>query len=269
MQYILCRLLTIIVLSGLVSCKRESLFHKKEYKLVWSDEFDYSGLPDQAKWEYDIGGSGWGNNELQYYTKNRSENVQVSNGILTIEARKEKYETNEYTSARLLTKGKGDWQYGRIEVKAKLPSGRGTWPAIWMLASTNPLKWPDDGELDIMEHVGYDPGVINANIHTKAYNHTIGTNKGNKILISDVSQLFHIYSMEWNEEQITFFVDEKPYFVFTNDKQNNSATWPFSQKFHLLLNIAIGGNWGGSKGIDDSIFPQRMEIDYVRVYQKL
>jgi len=241
---------------------------EKKYKLVWADEFDYTGLPDPQKWSYDVGGHGWGNQELEYYTRQRQQNARVENGLLVIEAHKEKYEGNEYTSARLVTKGKGDWQYGRIEVKAKLPQGRGTWPAIWMLASTTPLKWPDDGELDIMEHVGFDPGVVHANVHTKAYNHSIKTNKGNKIAVPDATEAFHVYSMEWTADQITFFVDEKPYFTFTNDKQNNPATWPYNQKFHLLLNIAVGGGWGGQKGIDDSIFPQRMEVDYVRVYQK-
>ncbi|MDJ1495778.1 glycoside hydrolase family 16 protein [Cytophagaceae bacterium DM2B3-1] len=259
---------TLILFIGLLSCKKESLVHKKGYQLVWSDEFEYKGLPDPARWGYGEGGNGWGNHELQYYTRERIENAHVENGVLRIEARKEKFNQNEYTSARLHTKGKGDWMYGRIDVKAKLPSGKGTWPAIWMLASTTPLKWPDDGELDIMEHVGYDQGVIHANIHTKAYNHTIGTNKGNQLSVSDVSSAFHVYSMEWDEEKITFFIDDKSYFTFTNDKQNNSATWPYNQKFHLLLNIAIGGDWGGKEGVDTSIFPQTMEVDYVRVYQK-
>ncbi len=271
--------LSLALLPFVAACKKQTLtlqqqpapqqpVAEKEYALVWSDEFDQAGPPDASKWNYDVGGHGWGNNELEYYTKSRTENARVEGGMLIIETRKEKYEANNYTSARLVTKGKGDWQYGRVEVKAKLPAGRGTWPAIWMLASTNPLKWPEDGELDIMEHVGFDPGVVHANIHTKAYNHSIGTNKGNKISVSDAMQAFHVYSMEWDAEKIVFLMDGKFYFTFANDKQNNPATWPFNQPFHLLLNIAVGGNWGGSKGIDDSIFPQRMEVDYVRVYQQ-
>lgn len=274
------RLLHLFLLFSFVTaaaCKRETVLQQqppttptteKKYELVWSDEFDRAGPPDATKWGYDVGGHGWGNNELEYYTKSRPENARVEGGSLVIEARKEKFEANNYTSARLVTKGKGDWKYGRVEVKAKLPSGRGTWPAIWMLASTTPLKWPEDGELDIMEHVGFDPGIINANIHNKAYNHSIGTNKGSKITVPDAMQAFHVYSMEWDAEKIDFLVDGKVYFTFANDKKNNPDTWPFSQPFHLLLNIAVGGNWGGAKGIDDSVFPQRMEVDYVRVYQK-
>lgn len=240
----------------------------KKYELVWSDEFDYTGLPDAQKWGYDAGGHGWGNNELQHYTQGRPENARVAGGLLVIEARKEKFESNGYTSARLVTKGKGDWQYGRVEVKAKLPSGRGTWPAVWMLASTTPLRWPDDGELDIMEHVGFDPGVVHANIHTKAYNHSIKTNKGNKVSVPDATRAFHVYSMEWDAEKIVFLLDGNAYFTFANDKRNNPDTWPYNQPFHLLLNVAVGGNWGGMQGIDDGIFPQRMEVDYVRVYQQ-
>ncbi|MCU0354822.1 MAG: glycoside hydrolase family 16 protein [Cytophagales bacterium] len=240
---------------------------EKKYRLVWADEFDYTGLPDAKKWSYDVGGHGWGNQELEFYTKDRLENARVENGLLVIEARKEKYENNDYTSARLVTKGKGDWQYGRVEVRAKLPQGRGTWPAVWMLASTTPLKWPDDGELDIMEHVGFDPGVVHANVHTKAYNHAIKTNKGNRTTVPDATTAFHTYRMDWNAKQITFYVDEKPYFTFANDKRNDPATWPYDQKFHLLLNIAVGGAWGGQQGVDDSVFPQRMEVDYVRIYQ--
>jgi len=221
------------------SCKKDSgataTEPEKKYRLVWSDEFDYTGLPDATKWSYDVGGHGWDNRELEYYTKDRLENARVGNGLLIIEAHKDKYADNDYTSARLVTKGRGDWQYGRIEVKAKLPAGRGTWPAIWMLASTTPLNWPGDGEMDIMEHVGFDPGVVHANVHTKEYNHSIGINKGNKILVPDAMQAFHVYSMEWDADKIVFFVDEKAYFTFANDKQNKQATWPYNQKFHLLL----------------------------------
>ncbi len=145
-------------------------------KLIWSDEFNYKGLPDSTKWDYDLGSkNGWGNNELQYYTKDKK-NARVENGRLIIEARKEKLDKFNYTSARLVTKGKASWQYGKIEVRAKLPAGRGSWPAIWMLAE-NMKQWPDDGEIDIMEHVGYDPGWVHGSIHSKKYNHVIGTQK--------------------------------------------------------------------------------------------
>ena len=237
------------------------------WKLVWSDEFNINGLPDSTKWSYDVGGDGWGNQELEFYTKRRLENARVENGSLIIEARKEKWQNSNYTSARLVSKGKGDWKYARIEVKAKLPRGLGTWPAIWMLASTTPLKWPDDGEIDIMEHVGFDPGVIHASVHCKKYNHIINTQKTAVTQVSDCMDAFHVYAVEWTKDSITMFIDDKKYFTFANEHSDYSA-WPFDQPMHLLLNVAFGGGWGGQKGIDDSIFPQKMWVDYVRVYQR-
>ncbi len=239
---------------------------KTNKKLVWSDEFNYKGLPDSSKWNYEVGGDGWGNNELQYYTFRNSDNARIENGHLIIEARKEQHGKNAYTSARLATKGKGDWTYGHIDVRAKLPRGLGTWPAIWMLGSVTPLKWPDDGEIDIMEHVGYNHGVIHASVHCKKYYHTIGTQKTGTMNVTDCSEAFHIYSLDWNAETITMLIDNKPYFTFQNEHSDQTA-WPFNKPAHLLLNIAVGGNWGGQKGVDASVFPQRMEIDYVRVYQ--
>jgi beta-glucanase (GH16 family) len=235
-------------------------------KLVWSDEFDIAGLPDSKKWNYDIGGSGWGNNELQYYTDKRSENARVENGLLIIEARKEDFSTNKFTSARLITKGKGDWQYGTLEIKAKLPKGVGTWPAIWMLASNTPLKWPDDGEIDIMEHVGFDQGRIHGTVHTQKYNHMIGTQRSAYSLVPDCSEVFHVYKLEWTSSSIKTYIDDKAFFEFQNEKDGN-ASWPFNKPFHLILNIAVGGNWGGQKGVDQNIWPQRMEVDYVKVWQ--
>ena len=231
----------------------------------WSDDFNYTGLPDSTKWSYDIGCHGWGNNELQCYTENRLENARVENGQLIIEARKENYQGKKYTSARLKSKGKGDWKYSRVEVKAKLPKGVGTWPAIWMLASTTSLKWPDDGEIDIMEHVGFDHGKIHAAIHTKKYNHGIGTQKTADVMIADCSDSFHVYALDWNSETLKISVDNRVYFTFANEHLDSTA-WPFDKAFHLLLNIAIGGNWGGQKGVDEGIFPVRMEVDYVKVY---
>lgn len=234
--------------------------------LVWSDEFDYTGLPDETKWDYDVGGHGWGNNELQYYTAERPENARVENGLLTIEARKENFEGSDYTSARLVSRNNGDWTYGRFEIRAKLPRGRGTWPAIWMLP-TDWLYggWPASGEIDIMEHVGYDMNRIHGTVHTEAFNHSKGTQRGRSILASNVDEEFHIYSIDWWPDRIEFFMDGEHYFTFTNS-ESGFAVWPFDQRFHLLLNIAVGGNWGGAQGIDDSIYPQKMEVDYVRVY---
>jgi beta-glucanase (GH16 family) len=238
----------------------------KKLKPVWSDEFNYQGLPDSTKWNYDVGGHGWGNQELQFYTRNRKENARVENGHLIIEARKEKFEGKEYTSARLVSRDKGDWQYGRIEVKARIPKGLGTWPAIWMLGSTKPLKWPDDGEIDIMEHVGYNQGFIHGSVHTKKYHHSIGTQKTDTIVVEDCSENFHVYSVEWNKEKVEVAVDGKVFFSFANEKSGKEA-WPFDNKMYLLLNVAVGGAWGGAKGIDATIYPVRMEIDYVRVFQ--
>ena len=146
-------------------------------KLVWSDEFNYKGLPDSTKWGYEVGGSGWGNHELQYYTNKKLSNARVEKGNLIIEAKQETIGKNAYSSARLLTKGKYDFTYGHIDVRARIPKGVGSWPAIWMLGSATPLKWPDDGEIDIMEHVGYNHGVIHASAHTRKYFHSIGTQK--------------------------------------------------------------------------------------------
>lgn len=233
---------------------------------VWSDEFDYTGLPDSSRWTYDTGGHGWGNDEWQFYTKGRKENVWVENGKLIIEARKENFEGRNFTSTRLVSKGKGEWKYGRIEVRAKLPRGRGTWPAIWMLANTDTLKWPDDGEIDIMEHVGHNQGFIHGTVHTKKYYHSIGTQKGDTIAVPDASEKFHVYALDWNADSIRISVDNRTYFTFQNEHSGNDA-WPFDKKFYLLLNIAVGGSWGGQKGVDDTVFPARMEIDYVRVYK--
>ena len=235
-------------------------------KLVWSDEFNYKGLPDSTKWGYDVGGSGWGNHELQYYTNKKLSNARVENGNLVIEAKQETIGKNAYSSARLLTKGKYDFTYGHIDVRARIPKGVGSWPAIWMLGSATPLKWPDDGEIDIMEHVGYNQGVIHASAHTRKYFHSIGTQKTATTSLPDCSEAFHIYSLDWDAESITMLIDNKPYFTFKNEHSGKEA-WLFDQPFHLLLNIAVGGDWGGQKGVDETIFPLKMEIDYVRVYQ--
>jgi beta-glucanase (GH16 family) len=238
------------------------------YRLVWADEFDGSGGPNPARWTYDVGGGGWGNNELQFYTDNRRENARLEGGNLVIEARREAWQGRDYTSARLVTKGKGDWTYGRIEVRAQLPAGRGSWPAIWTLGSTTPLRWPDDGEIDIMEHVGFDQGVVHASVHTRAYNHVQGTQRTAQTTVTDVSSGFHVYSTEWTADRIETAVDGRVYFSFAREPQNGRAAWPFDSPQHLLLNVAVGGNWGGQRGVDDATLPYRFLIDYVRVYQR-
>lgn len=237
----------------------------KNRKLIWSDEFKDKGLPDAFKWNYDTGGSGFGNEEAQFYTKDHLENARVENGKLIIEARKENREDKKYTSARLLTKGKFSFQYGTVEVRAKLPKGRGTWPAIWMM-SEDMKKWPDDGELDIMEHVGYHQGYIHASVHTKKYNHIMQTQKTDTLFVKDASEKFHVYKADWSPEKIEVYVDDKKFFTYEN-REKTPGAWPFDKPYFIILNLAIGGFWGGKEGIDDTIFPQRFEIDYVRVYQ--
>ena len=238
-----------------------------DYELVWFDEFDYEGLPDDEKWDYDTGSHGWGNNELQNYTNDS--NAFVSNGILTIEAIKD--ELGNWTSARLVTRQKGDWKWGKIEVRAKLPTGRGTWPAIWMLPTNWQYgNWPNSGEIDIMEHVGYDQNRVHASIHTQAYNHKIGTQKGGSKIIPTASDAFHTYAVEWFPDQLIFSIDGEVYYTynpFNFVAVPKNRHWPFDRAFHLLINIAIGGDWGAAQGMDPNLDYAKMEVDFVRVYQ--
>ena len=258
---------------------------KKDWKLVWQDEFEYNGKPDPTKWTYDYGFIA--NQEKQYYTDS-SINARVENGHLIIEAHKEKLinkdyknpeikqwakykaeiDTAQFSSSRLKTEGLAAWQYGRFEISAKLPKGRGMWPAIWMLSENKKaLGWPSGGEIDIMEHVGYNNDSVHGTIHTKAYNHMMGTQKGKAILIDEPNDKFHLFALEWTPDRMDFSLDGVIYNHIENEHKT-MAEWPFDQKFHLILNVAVGGMWGGRKGIDDSIFPQRMTVDYVRIYQK-
>ncbi len=239
------------------------------WELAWSDEFDYTGLPDVSRWSYDVGGHGWGNQEEQFYTDKRAENARVDGDQLIIEARRELFSGRNYTSARLVSKEKGDWIYGRIEVRAQLPAGRGTWPAIWMLPTNSPYgngRWPQTGEIDIMEHVGHAPGAINATIHTDAFNHAQNTQKGKSINVEDASTAPHVYALEWTPTKLVFSVDGNDYWTYPKGL-STWRQWPFDTDFHLILNIAIGGTWGGQQGIDNSIFPQQMLVDYVRVFR--
>lgn len=267
----------LVVFIGLIfiSCERKSSFQTivtsgGVWELVWNDEFDYVGLPDSTKWSYDTKGNatGWGNNEAQFYTMGEKENVWVEDGILTITAIKKKVGDKEYTSTRLITKNKGDWLYGRFEIRAKIPTGKGTWPAIWMLPTDWEYGgWPTSGEIDIMENVGYDPDTIVASAHTEAYNHIIGTQKSARVFCPSSHKEFHTYILEWEEDEYRVYIDDSHYFTFSNERMGVDE-WPFDKRFHLLINLAIGGNWGGARGIDDSLFPHSFEIDYVRVYTK-
>lgn len=265
-------LLGLAMLAGSCLPTKKTSFHPADKKLVWAEEFNYNGLPDTTKWSYDIGDGcpnvcGWGNNELQYYMANRKENARVENGHLVIEAHRENKGSKEYTSARLVSKNKGDWTYGRIEVRAQLPKGLGVWPAVWML----PTKWsyggwPKSGEIDIMENVGYLPDSVFGSVHTQRFNHIIGTQVTAGLISTTLASAYHTYIIEWDADKIDFLFDGKQFQTFKN-LHTDADAWPFDQDFHLLLNLAVGGNWGGKMGVDTNIWPQKMLVDYVRVYQ--
>ncbi len=232
-------------------------------KLVWSEEFNYKGLPNKAVWGYDVGTScpqncGWGNNELEYYTAENKKNVIVENGVLKITAIKEDKEGSKYTSARIVSKNKVAFKYGKIECRAKLPTTKGTWPAFWMLgANFDKVGWPACGEIDIMEHKGNDLNTIYSTLH---YPERFGGNaNGDTLKIKSVNT-FHIYTMEWNEKTIKFFVDNKQI-----HSMENNASLPFNQDFYFIVNLAIGGNFAGA--VDEKLTKETMEVDYIRVYQ--
>lgn len=243
------------------------------YQLVWSDEFQGSGLPNPRKWAFDtqLNKRGWANKEKQYYPAGRLRNSRVRDGRLVIEAHVEALKNlpdwggQQYSSARLVTRGKASWTYGYFEVRAKLPCGVGTWPAIWTLADKPQMKWPDDGEIDIMEHVGWDEGVVHQTIHTKAFNHVLHTQKAAQVRFTDICDAFHVYQLHWTPERLRMGIDGKSAFVF--EASRDKAEWPFDGPQYLILNIAVGGTWGGEKGIDPKALPARMEVDYVRVFQ--
>lgn len=245
------------------------------YRLTWADEFEADGLPDPTRWTYDVSRNqeGWYNNELQYYAPRRPENARVENGRLIITARHESLSVappadwggQAYTSARLVSTGPG-WDRGFVEVKAKLPCGLGTWPAIWMLPTVE-TSWPLGGEIDIMEHVGHEPGVIHGTVHTGAYNHVAKTERGGLVAVADACQAFYRYQLRWTPQAVTFLVDDQPFYAFDNDGAGDPGTWPFDKPFQLILNLAVGGDMGGRMGVDDAAFPQTLEIDYVRVFQ--
>ena len=244
-------------------------------RLVWSDEFDGDRL-DPAKWRYDTSRNrdGWYNGEQQYYAADRPENVRVENGRLIIEARREALDRarypdwggQHYTSGRIDTRGHASWTYGFYEIRAKLPCARGTWPAIWMLPDTG--TWPDGGEIDIMEHVGSQPEVVHATVHSALFVHTRGTQRGAERPLPGACGAFHDYQLDWRPDSIAIGVDGRAYMRVTNDRPGGRAAWPFDAPFHLILNLAIGGSWAAAQGMDDATLPQRMEIDYIRVWQR-
>lgn len=235
------------------------------YKLVWNDEFDEGTEPNTASWSYETGGGGWGNNELQNYVAGYQGSEQlatVKDGNLTITAKKI---NGTVYSIRVNTKQ--GWKYGYFEARLLLPGGKGTWPAFWMMPK-NFTAWPDDGEIDIMEYVGYQKDVTHSAIHTKSYNHSIGTQKEASKAIANMETAYHVYALEWTEDYIRTYVDGNEIFTFPNDKTGNKNTWPFNAEFYIKLNLAWGGNWGGAQGVDESALPANYKIDYVRVFQK-
>ena len=240
-----------------------------DYRLVWSDEFGTDGLPDPAKWVNDtaMNKTGWHNKELQYYAGPRKENAAVRSGKLILTARLESLSSapdwggQRYTSARLITQGRGDWTYGFFEVRAKLPCGRGTWPAIWLLNSA--VDWPAGGELDIMEHVGRDPERVFSTVHTAAGHGAHG--KGDGVRLRDACKAFHNYQMHWTADKVRFGIDGVVHFEYRNAR-TGSDQWPFDRPQFLILNIAVGGYLGGE--VDDRVFPVAMEVEHVRVYQR-
>lgn len=233
-------------------------------ELVWSDEFDYEGAPDPEKWAYSLGANGWGNGEVQNYTDSR-DNSYVKNGRLFVTALND---GGDWTSARLKTQFIAAWKYGFFEIRAKLPSGRGTWPAIWMMPVRDTYgAWPRSGEIDIMEHVGHDENVIHNSVHTRDFNHKNETQKTASKAIQKVSKNFHTYAVEWTPDVIRWYIDGAVSYTYENPGTGIGA-WPFDIPFYLILNVAIGGSWGGAEGIDNSVKQASMEIDYVRVYQK-
>jgi beta-glucanase (GH16 family) len=235
------------------------------WKLVWYDEFNGTKL-NKEYWSFQSGGDGWGNNELQYYT-DRKENCYVENGKLIIRAMNESFENNQFTSARIMTKGKVDFLYGRIDIKARLPKGKGLLPAFWLLSSEdNYQDRRKNGEIDIMEMLGANPKVIYAVAHyslNEEYK-SWGKYENNSI---DFSKDFHIYSLEWNRRELKWFIDDKIYYILELDKVFNEEYHPFSKRFYLIMNIAIGGDWPGND-LSETIFPTQMEIDYVKYYRK-
>lgn len=233
------------------------------WRLVWRDEFDKPGRPDPTKWGYERGFVR--NDEVQFYTENRPENARVENGRLILEARKDGFGGHPVSSASLTTHGKASWTYGRIEVRAKIPTGKGTWPAIWTLGTEG--GWPGGGEIDVLENVGFDPDKAVFTVHSTKKDGTGHGSWGESIVVPNLPASYHVYSIEWSPSLIEWKMDGKSVHALSKN-DTHDVKWVFDKSQYLLLNLAIGGSWGGQQGVDDSIYPARYEIDYVRVYQK-
>ncbi|NJO68322.1 MAG: glycoside hydrolase family 16 protein [Bacteroidetes bacterium] len=240
---------------------------EKKWDLIWSDEFNYRGLPDSVRWSYETGYVR--NEELQYYTENCKKNARVEKGNLILEAHKEGSGLFGYTSSSLHTRGKFEFTYGKAEIRAKLPGCRGTLAAFWMLPAKLAYgEYLKSGEIDLMECVGYDPLKIHCTVHTQAYNEFAGTKQGGTEGMVGVTpqRKFHVYSMEWYPDKLLFFTENKLIFQF-NKLGNSSDVWPFDKPFYLIMSLAVGGTWASQQGIANDGFPQKMTIDYVRVYK--
>lgn len=256
-----------------LTCNPRMLDEPNPAKLIWNDEFDTPGSPDPTKWKYDLGDGcdinlcNWGNGEQAYYT-NTLNNVEISDGILQIKAKRESGYSLPYTSARMVTRGTSSFKYGRVQFRAKISqcTATGTWPALWMLPDNNAYGgWPKSGEIDVMEFVGYETGQFHGTVHTEAYNHMIGTEKSGSVYEAEAD--WHVFEINWEPTGIQFAIDGRIYSEFPQGV--GSDKWPFDQDFHIIMNVAVGGFWGGSQGIDEAAFSgdgQIMEVDWVRVY---
>ncbi len=266
-QIIKKSILFVIISSFIIGCsidKKQTVITKT--KLVMSEEFDTNGAPNPSMWSYEIGTgtNGWGNNELQYYTA-RPQNVTVENGSLKITALKELYLGSPYTSARILTKGKFEQKHGRIEARIKLPWGKGIWPAFWMLgANSDTVLWPQCGEIDIMEYIGSKPTQVFGTVHGPGYSGGEAISKSYTLSNDRFDTDYHIFGIEWGENYINYYVDDVLYNQIT--PADVKGEWVFNQPFYIILNVAVGGNLPGSPN-SETVFPQTMLVDYVRVYE--
>lgn len=252
------------ILSLLLFCFAIQAFPQK-YVKVWGDEFNSPGLPDSTKWDYEVGKLR--NNELQYYTYKRSENARIQDTVLIIEARKEAFQGAAYTSASLISKYKGDWLYGKFEIRAKVPTGKGTWPAIWMMPTDSEYGgWPKSGEIDIMEYVGMNPSNLYFTTHFQGTDGTGHQSSGTSATISQPYNKYITYTLIWSSTKLEWYADGVKYHTY-NKTADHPRVWPFNKMFYFILNLAYGGSWGTQQGIDDTKLPHKFYIDYVRVYQ--
>ncbi len=261
-------MITVLTLSLIIfsSCETDETQEVVNFtNLVWEDDFNANGAPNPGNWTYDIGTGvdGWGNGELQYYT-NRAENAVIENGMLRITARQENFEGSQYTSARLLTKGLFEKRYGRFEARMKLPWGQGMWPAFWLLGSDfEEVGWPQCGEIDVMENRGSEPTIISGTVHGPGYNAGLSISKEYDFVNERVDTDFHVYGIEWGPNYINFYVDDVLYNQIT--PEDVPGEWVFNDEFYVIINLAVGGRFGGPPN-ENTVFPQTMYVDYVRVY---